>query len=72
MLFTIDSFITVLNFYSTIVIYFVHQQIFELTREDSVTYKFSPEQIYLANILASNTFPEDFLFGISVPIVDGK
>lgn len=72
MLFSIDIIITILNFYSTIVIYFVRKQIFELTKENSVTYKFSPEQIYLANLLTSNTFPEDFLFGISVPVVDGK
>lgn len=75
MLFSIDlnTFITILKFYGTIIIYFSQKHIsYILPKEDSVTYKFSKEQIYLANILASNTFPEDFLFGISAPVVDGE
>ncbi|KAL6444138.1 hypothetical protein ACFW04_001817 [Cataglyphis niger] len=75
MLFSIDlnTFITILNFYGTIIIYFSQKYIsYILSKEDSVTYKFPKEQIYLANILASDTFPEGFLFGISAPIVDNE
>lgn len=75
MLFSIDlnTFITILNFYGTIIIYFSQKYIsYILPKEASVTYKFPKEQIYLANILASDTFPEGFLFGISAPIVDSE
>lgn len=72
MLFFIDTLITIWNFYSMVIPYFIQKEIFELLKDD-VTYKFSPEQIHLANLLASNTFPEDFLFGVSVPgVVNGK
>ncbi|EFN64606.1 Lactase-phlorizin hydrolase [Camponotus floridanus] len=47
------------------------ESISELSKE-IVTYKFSPEQIYQANLLARNTFAEDFLFGVSLPIVNAN
>lgn len=70
MWYSIDM-VTILNFYGTMISYFTQESIFELSKE-VVTYKFSPEQIYQANLLARNTFPEGFLFGVSVPVVNGK
>ncbi|XP_029659460.1 myrosinase 1-like isoform X2 [Formica exsecta] len=75
MWFSIDlnTSIIYLKFYGTIIIYFTQKHIsYILSKEDSVTYKFSQEQIYLANLLARNTFPEDFLFGVSAPVVNNE
>lgn len=70
MWFSIDT-VTILNFYGTIITYFIQESTLELSKE-VVTYKFSPEQIYQANLLARNTFAEDFLFGVSVPVVNDE
>lgn len=62
----LDEIITVLQICSAIIFHFTYKYTVNTLWKGNVvaTYKFPPAQIHLANLLASERFPEDFFFGI--------
>lgn len=76
MWFSVDTniFVSILEICNVIVFHYVYKYtIDKLWKKDTIViYKFSQTQIHLANLLANNTFPEDFFFGMDASIVNGK